>query len=391
VDIRGLSFRASSRLYFRTQNLVASFVVRSGGQTLLAEADLPPFPPQGSVEFVIDRESLVPIAADDLEAWEKECGVVREEVEVVLSTADGREAGRAVFGECRRAPLALEPGAPFALESKGVFHSPSGSLLWDPVRGDLGGWEAEGGPVMLAGPRFNLWRAPTDNDGTWAGVVQKWRELHLDKLSRRVESVSINHLDDGLLIQKVEDWGPPVKPLGIRLSWTILLAGDQLIDVKVSGVPWGPWEGVWPRIGVVLELPPTVQEVRASSLDQESYPDTKSASVHRPWSSSVADLQTPYVFPQENGSRMEALAIEAGGLRILPHQPVSFSLRPWSDHDLAKAKHASDLVERDRLYLNLDLAQQGIGSGSCGPDAFEEVRLTPRDFSFGFTLVRIGR
>lgn len=391
VDIRGLRFRATSRLYFRDQVLKAFVTVRNGGQTWRSETSLPPLPAQGYIEFEVDRASLALTPAHPLDDWERECGILRDEVEVVLRSADGRLAGQIVIGDCRRGPLSLDPGAPLEAESDDCFRSDDSVILWDPVRGDLQVWDAHEGPVMLSGPRFNLWRAPTDNDGTWAGVVQKWRELLLNQLGRRVESVEIQHVDGGVLIQKVENWGPPVKPLGIRLTWSILLAGDRLIDVKVAGVPWGPWEGVWPRIGVVMELPWSAQNVIASSLDQESYPDTRAASVHRPWTANVSELQTPYVFPQENGSRMEALAIEAGDLRILPHQPMSFSLRPWSDHDLTKARHATDLVEQDRLYLNLDLVQHGIGSGSCGPDAFEEVRLTPRDFSFGFTLLRLGR
>ncbi|MFF7051580.1 hypothetical protein ACFY94_24805 [Streptomyces griseorubiginosus] len=45
---------------------------------------------------------------------------------------------------------------------------------------------------------------------------------------------------------------------------------------------------------------------------------------------------------------------------------------PWTCEDLASARHTTCLTPRDRVYVNLDVAQHGVGSGACGP------RVQPR-------------
>jgi len=45
-----------------------------------------------------------------------------------------------------------------------------------------------------------------------------------------------------------------------------------------------------------------------------------------------------------------------------------------------------DLVKRAYLTLNLDLAQTGLGSNSCGPRALAQYELKPQPFRFAVTL-----
>jgi beta-galactosidase len=55
------------------------------------------------------------------------------------------------------------------------------------------------------------------------------------------------------------------------------------------------------------------------------------------------------------------------------------------------ARHAADLVARDRVWLNVDLAQHGLGSGACGPAVLPQYRLAARPASFAFALRPLGR
>ena len=55
----------------------------------------------------------------------------------------------------------------------------------------------DGRNVLLAGPRLQLWRAPTDNDGLRllpdrrSGVLWRWLELGLDRLEQRLDSFRV--------------------------------------------------------------------------------------------------------------------------------------------------------------------------------------------------------
>ena len=51
-----------------------------------------------------------------------------------------------------------------------------------------------------------------------------------------------------------------------------------------------------------------------------------------------------------------------------------------------EAHHPIDLVQGDRLWINLDRAQQGIGSASCGPGVLPAYRLDPAPVTFSVLL-----
>ena len=57
----------------------------------------------------------------------------------------------------------------------------------------------------------------------------------------------------------------------------------------------------------------------------------------------------------------------------------SFGLtaRRWTTAELDPARHRPDLVPGERVQVNLDLAQHGIGTASCGPGVLPPYRLDP--------------
>lgn len=239
-------------------------------------------------------------------------------------------------------------------------------------------------------PVFNLWRAPIDNDGTWAGVVKDWKRLRLDQLSRRTVSQTEEETPKGFKRVTEERWAAPDSFLGIRVIWTELFTQEGWVEVVMEGSPIGDWPCPWPRIGCTVELDGSVAGAEWIGLGPgESYVDSTAAVRMGCWSSSIEDLQTPYVMPQENGQRSgirrlvvkgdHSLVIEAGS-------DLGFTLRRWSDKDLTEAKHTTDLKPRDKVWLNLDLVQHGLGSGSCGPEPWEQHRLHPRDFRLAFRV-----
>ena len=65
---------------------------------------------------------------------------------------------------------------------------------------------------------------------------------------------------------------------------------------------------------------------------------------------------------------------------------MELTARRWTSEDLDAARHAADLVPRDRVWLNVDLAQHGLGSGACGPAVLPQHRLEARPAAYAFAL-----
>ncbi len=104
----------------------------------------------------------------------------------------------------------------------------------------------------------------------------------------------------------------------------------------------------------------------------ESYVDSKQAALVGRYASTVADLYTPYVYPQENGNREDvrwlALTNERGvGLYAQGLPLLNFSAHYFTTRDLADAKHTNKLEIRDQITLSLDHRQCGLGSGRLRP------------------------
>jgi len=171
-------------------------------------------------------------------------------------------------------------------------------------------------------------------------------------------------------------------------------AGDGL-DAEMRIEPRGDLGCTLPRLGTRLVLPGRYDQAEWFGLGPgEAYADTRSAARVGRWAASVDDLQTPYVRPQENGNRMETRWLRlrdqpdrsGRGLAVEGAPTFAFSVRRWTSETLAAAAHPADLADTGLLFLNLDVAQHGIGSGSCGPGPLEKYHLRPAPTTFRFRL-----
>ncbi|GAA1550672.1 glycoside hydrolase family 2 TIM barrel-domain containing protein [Kribbella sancticallisti] len=269
----------------------------------------------------------------------------------------------------------------------GVFDLRSGLLV------ELGGLSVEG-------PRLDLWRAPTDNDNGQGGnndVVSEWRAAGLDRLEHRVDAVEVGERE--LVVRSRV--APDGLGLGVRTTYRWTAAGETL-RLSVDVEPDGGWDGPggtikpvcgsWPRLGVRMALPALIDRVRwFGGGPGEAYADSRQASRVGRYSATVDELQTPYVVPQENGARIdvrwaELADAEGNGVRVDGAPVFQLTARRWTAEDLERARHRGDLVARDRVYLNLDLAQNGLGSASCGPRALPQYVLAPGPQSFAVTF-----
>ncbi|MBQ0987003.1 DUF4981 domain-containing protein [Streptomyces sp. F63] len=273
---------------------------------------------------------------------------------------------------------------------------PLGPAAFDAATGALR--HLDGIPVTDL--RLDVWRAPTDNDegAPWQPELRHgplWRALGLHRMRHRTDAVEISA--DTLAVRTRV--APAATDLALRAEyrWT---ADAGRLGLTVAVAPEGEWPCALPRLGIRFGIPAAYGSVRwFGGGPGEAYPDTRAAAMTGLWSMTVDALQTPYVRPQENGARADVrwaeltdaagagLRAESGGLGDL----FWFTARRWTTEQLDAARHTPDLVPGPLVWVNLDHAQQGIGSQSCGPGVLPAYRLRAEPAEFSFVLSPVGR
>ncbi|WP_238413149.1 glycoside hydrolase family 2 TIM barrel-domain containing protein [Saccharothrix deserti] len=234
------------------------------------------------------------------------------------------------------------------------------------------------GDLALHGPLLDLWRATTDNDRGHGekSLDAAWRKIGLHRLWHRL--VDVERDADRLVV--TTRVAPAATDLGVRATYTWEPDGDGL-RLTLTAVPEGPWPCPLPRIGLRFRLLSEVDTVRWYGRGPgEAYRDMRQAARVGRHEATVDDLQTPYVFPQENGNRVdvrwaELRAADGAGLRIEGDPVFDLTVRRWTTEDLDAARHTHELRDRGEVFLNVDAAHQGLGSASCGPGVLPQHRL----------------
>lgn len=241
--------------------------------------------------------------------------------------------------------------------------------------------------AAVAGPRLTLWRAPTDNDlGSLPdnpgrlSAQQMWSDAGLDRLVSRTVSVETDSADGSITVRTVVGAAGRDHLVDVTVRWGS--DGERLVmDATIE--PGATWTGTWARVGLEFDLPKTFDRVTWVGLGPgQKYPDTGQSQRWGRYESTVRDLSTDYVRPQENGSRAGVSSLEiadaAGSSITVEGTGFSFSARPWTTRALAAARHSDELCPDGMTHVEIDLAQHGVGSASCGPGPLPRYVLTPQ-------------
>ncbi|WP_173915338.1 beta-galactosidase subunit alpha [Halobacillus sp. Marseille-Q1614] len=269
----------------------------------------------------------------------------------------------------------------------------------DKVSGRLSGYKYQGIDLIKTGPALNLWRAPIDND-LWAQAHWKdissskgWKKYGLHLLQERINSVHYQkHGSQEVEIIVDARVAPPVLNWGITATYTYTIDFSGKLEIDVKGEPYGRLPQTFPRIGLRMEVPADFDRVKWYGLGPgEAYVDSKQANRVGVWTKKAEDFYTPYVYPQENGSRHEVqwaqVTNESGiGLKFNGEPVFDFNAQYYTPENLEKAQHTYDLVKQDFITLLIDHKQHGLGFSSCGPDVLEKYRLKSGIFQFGLDI-----
>ena len=242
---------------------------------------------------------------------------------------------------------------------------------------------------MASGLKFNLYRAPIDND---AHDIKRWETERLQYVASRLESLKLIDSQKSIKFEACYVLAAfTQRPLfRVIALWEIQTNGEVLCSLQVSALrdDLPPM----PRFGFEFMLNEGFDRVEWFGRGPgESYIDKHHWARFGRYSSSVKDLTVGYIKPQENGSHYQTRFVgitdrRGMGLAVLGEPDFSFSAHHNTTMDFATTAHYHDMNARKETVVNIDYRQNGIGSGSCGPYLSSKYRFEEKEFAFAFRL-----
>ena len=237
----------------------------------------------------------------------------------------------------------------------------------------------------------DLYRAPVDNERarTRAPLEARWKRIGLDHARRRLAEITAD--GDALVVRSRLGLDGSALGADVTERWSGTADGVG-VEVTVTPSAFWPADLPLPRIGWTFALPSAPDQVEYEGYGpHESYPDTGGGTTFGLWTSTLAELQVPYVFPQENGNRAGVVSAHlrgagGAGLEVRAPEGLGLAARPWSTAELDARAHDGALRADGRTWVTLSSALHGVGSAACGPEPLPEYVLSAREETFAFHL-----
>jgi beta-galactosidase len=240
-----------------------------------------------------------------------------------------------------------------------------------------------------------FFRAPTDIDHgiTHLSYGHRWLEAGLDDLVHEARCVEAAAPGASAAVVRVEKTVRPRRGgegVRCRSVFTVFGSGDVLLEATVDAHPSLP---PLPRIGMELALPLAFDRFAWFGRGpHECYPDRKRSAWVGLHETTVAEAETPYIFPQECGGREDVRRLtltdaEGAGLLVVGEPTVHASALPHHWRDLHEAKTRRELPDPSAVHLHVDGFMTGLG-GDTGwfPNIHPPYLLRPGRYRYAFRL-----
>lgn len=257
---------------------------------------------------------------------------------------------------------------------------------------------AEGGRELLTGmPKPNFWHAPTSNERGWEGPFEDGQWLLASRYARVADplnSTGVRVEDDGSVTVSYR-YELPTRPatwcdVDYRVDGAGRVEVTQTLHL-VEGLP------DLPEFGTLLSVDPEFSRLRwYGDGPEETYVDRRGGARLDVYERDVTTELTPYLRPQEAGSRAgvrwaEVTDGHGAGLRIDSAGTsggIEFSALPWTPFEIENAQHHTELPPIHRTILRPALMRRGVGGddswGARTLPAYHLPRSGDLTFRFGF-------
>ena len=272
-------------------------------------------------------------------------------------------------------------------------------LVFDRQTGLVQHWIVAGKEFFKKGPRLNLWRAPTHNDGGYnpekKEISRQWVNDGLDNLEHRLKSFEQKNANgDSIVIfakYRAQEIGNKAY-IDYSTRYTIYPSGKVLIHTDLF-----PQKSIvsFARVGYTMTVNSAYDNFSWYGYGPfDSYNDRHSGARLGLYSGTVDEQFTHHAYPQENGNKYRcswASLSDKDGVGLLAEgMPyIESSVMHYSLENLSKAVDESQLNRMDDITWNIDYKTYPIGNRSCGPPPLEKYVLYAEPMSFSFILCPI--
>jgi beta-galactosidase len=263
------------------------------------------------------------------------------------------------------------------------------NLIFDRQTGLIRSWQQDNKAVIASPLVDNFYRAPLDND---IGVSEvdnldpnaweaRWLDAGIGKWQRTCQKINGISSREDIRISCVFDYEYEDE-LCAQTQWTYTVNNRGVVKVDID-VRLNEKLPPLPRVGISLAIakPDNIQVKWLGLGPFENYPDRKSAARFGEFNLSVDAMHTPYVFPTDNGLRSDCQLLEIGELQV--QGEFLFATSPYSQNQLAAAKHTHELVTDDVIHVHIDHQHMGVGGDdSWSPSTHKKYLLERNQYSY---------
>lgn len=299
-----------------------------------------------------------------------------------LLIAQGKAAQKINHFPRNDKPLLKENGSQIEVKSKQM------DLIWDKSTGKLISLRIRNKEMLhqtdtlLLQPRFQAFRAPTDNDRSFGNWLAKDWNNHMMH-APRTEVLSVEYgLNDDSFFRLVSREKNNFKEGAVITETEYIVTANGEVDLVQTYFPEADRLPELARLGLCMILKPELEFFEWHGLGpQENYSDRQYAATMGWWKSTVTEQYVPYPKPQETGNKENVYAIrlaDKGGNGIFieaVEKPFSASALHFMATDLSNALHACELIPRKETILSLDAVHLGLGNSSCGPGVLRKFAV----------------
>jgi beta-galactosidase len=271
------------------------------------------------------------------------------------------------------------------MEDGVIVKTERGSVTIDPT-GALCSWISDGREMLRAPLEPYFWKPENDNQRA-AHFAQRLAVWEAAAAKRVVKAV---HLEEAEGFCRVSF--EMSLPVGADLVLTYCIGGGD-IRVEMDYRPVATDIPLIPKFGMRMRIPADYTRIRYYGRGPwENYPDRKLSAFLGVYEMPLADFETEYIRPQDNGNRCDVRWFEAasdgGKLRIEGLQPLCIRAWDYGEEDLATAAHPDELKRGDFVNLNIDLDIHGVGgTDTWGRRTLPQYTIDGnRPHAYGFIL-----
>ena len=257
----------------------------------------------------------------------------------------------------------------------------------DPTAGD---------ELLTAMPKPSFWHAPTSNERGWGAPFEDGQWLLASRYARANERpnepADVGFRSDDSTASAVFRYALPTLPatecvVEYRVDGAGRVTVVQTMEL-LDGLP------ALPEFGMLFATSPDFHNLRwYGEGPEECYTDRRNGARLDVYEGDVRHQLTPYLRPQEAGSRTgvrwaEVTDALGRGIRMECADGMEFSALPWTPFEVENALHHTELPPVHRTILRPALMRRGVGGDdSWGARTLEKYHLPAEGtlrFEFSF-------